>query len=461
MLRFDLVRAAYVGGMKTTTPSLQPKATPRSTVRHTRAIQHDRTKRPNSLPLDAQMTARLTELLHPATFAQLAHFHALGLRQRLLTLPVMVAVVLTLIWRQVGSVCELHRLLLQEGFFWCSPVQVSQQALSLRLRVFPAALFQRVLEDLLPQFQARWEARTRPLPRELTWVRERYAHVLAVDGSTLDALLRKVGLLREAEDHPLAGRMTAVLDLCSRLPRTLWYEPDPQAHDQRFWPRILAALVPGSLLLYDLGYTNFARFVELTAAQITWLTRAKSNLAFTVVGTLVETPTVRDRLVWIGRGTERQQVRLLEVLVGTTWRRYLTNELDSQRLPAVKAAALYGQRWRIEEAYLHSKRLLGLAYFWTGSQNGVELQLWATWLLYAVLIDLTDAVAERLQQPFAMISVEMVYRGIYHFSQAFHRGAAQDPVEYLAEHARLLGILKRRRKRAPAPITPFTAVAGA
>jgi hypothetical protein len=37
---------------------------------------------------------------------------------------------------------------------------------------------------------------------------------------------------------------------------------------------------------------------------------------------------------------------------------------------------------------------LGLAYFWVGAQNGVALQLWATWLLYAILVDLTDAVAE-------------------------------------------------------------------
>jgi len=31
-------------------------------------------------------------------------------------------------------------------------------------------------------------------------------------------------------------------------------------------------------------------------------------------------------------------------------------------------------------------------------------------MLYAVLVDLTDAVAEALQKPFAAISLEMVYR---------------------------------------------------
>jgi len=430
-------------------PSATTKTKKRSTVRHTRAIQRDRTKRPNSMPLDPQVNERLTEIIHPHTLGQVAHFHRLGLRQRLLTLPVMVALVLTMIWRQIGSTCELVRLLRQEGFLWCSPLQVSEQALSQRLLTFPAALFQRVLDDVLPTLHARWADRARPLPPEITWVRERYAQVLAVDGSTLDALLRKVGLLRGRARPPLAGRMTALLDLASRLPRKVWVDDDPKAHDQRFWERIQAALGRGALLLYDLGYTNFTVFRQLTEAGVTWLTRAKSNLAYTVECTLVHTARVRDELVWIGSGEDRQQARLVAVLVGTTWRRYLTSELDPERLPAAIIVALYGQRWRIEEAYAVVKRLLGLAYFWTGSANGVALQLWATWLLYAVLIDLTDAVASRLCLPFAALSVEMTYRGIYHFTVAYQQGKATDPVAYLAANADWLGVIKRKRKRKP------------
>ena len=107
--------------------------------------------------------------------------------------------------------------------------------------------------------------------------------------------------------------------------------------------------------------------------------------------------------------------------------------------------ALYWQRWRIEDAFNIVKRLLGLAYFWVGSDNGVQLQLWATWLLYAVLVDLTDAVAEALDRPTTALSLEMVYRSLYFFAQAYHRGEAADPVAYFATHAKPLGILKRTR----------------
>jgi hypothetical protein len=326
--------------------------------------------------------------------------------------------------------------------------------LSQRLTTLPAELFHKVLMAVLSALPQRWEKRQRPLPRELAWAQERYGQVCAHDGSTLDALIRKIGLLKDLPVNPLAGRMAALLDLCSRLPVHLWYEADSQAQDQRFWPRVLPVLTQGSLLIFDLGYTNFTVFAQLTAAQITFITRAKSNLVYEPERPLVRTPAVRDDLVWIGKGADRQLVRLVQVLYGTQWRLYLTNELDSARLPTAYVVALYYQRWRIEDAYAIVKRLLGLAYFWCGSQNAVEMQLWATWLLYAVLIDLCDAVAEALNQPFAAIPMEMVYRSLYFFTQARQRGQATDIVAYLAANIKRLGIVKRKRKSArPSPLT--------
>ena len=137
-------------------------------------------------------------------------------------------------------------------------------------------------------------------------------------------------------------------------------------------------------------------------------------------------------------------MRLIAVLYKGKWYRYLTNELDPLQLPLEYAVALYWQRWRIEDAYNAVKRLLGLAYFWSGSQNAVELQLWSTWLLYGVLVDLTDAVAEALNRPFAAISMEMVYRSLYFFTSAYQRGEADDLITYLADNTKLLGIIKRK-----------------
>ncbi len=58
-----------------------------------------------------------------------------------------------------------------------------------------------------------------PRPPVIAWAQVRYSAVLIADGSTLDVRLRKIGLLREAAVAPLAGRMMALLDLTTRLPR--------------------------------------------------------------------------------------------------------------------------------------------------------------------------------------------------------------------------------------------------
>jgi hypothetical protein len=141
-------------------------------------------------------------------------------------------------------------------------------------------------------------------------------------------------------------------------------------------------------------------------------------------------------------------LRLIEVRVGKVWHSYLTSVLEPEVLPPYVIIDLYQKRWRIEEAFNTVKRLLGLSYLWTGSLNGIKLQIWATWLFYAVLVDLGDAVADELSLPFDRISREMIYRGLYYFHGASSRGEASDPVKYFAlpDNQKCLGIVKSQRK---------------
>ena len=64
---------------------------------------------------------QLEALLTPAITAQENSSSQLGLRDRILNLPFMVAAVLTLLWPDVAGVTELTRMLAREGFLWCRP----------------------------------------------------------------------------------------------------------------------------------------------------------------------------------------------------------------------------------------------------------------------------------------------------------------------------------------------------
>jgi hypothetical protein len=407
--------------------------------------------RPRSAPAPrvAAVEARLADLVRPATFGLVTYYADLGLRWRTLTLPIMVALILGLIWRQFPSVSALIAHVRREPLLWAPGVTVSQQALSQRLRTFPAELFAEVVRTLLPALQARAAARHRPLPPVLQAARRHFARVWAVDATTHEALFRKVGLLRDAPATVLGGTTLAVLDLCSKLPVQLWWEPDPAANEKRFLDRIQEALPTKTLLVFDKGFYSFPFFDWLTDHRCGFVTRARTLAAFTVTEVLLETERVRDRVIQFGvyRSNPCQHpVRLVEVLVDGTWRPYLTNVLDPAILSPAAVVDLYARRWRIEDAFLLVKRLLGLAYLWTGAANGVALQVWATWLLYAALVDLTDAVAEELDRPLDALSIEMVYRSLYLFAEAHARGEADDVVRFLAADAIGLHIVKRRRK---------------
>lgn len=405
--------------------------------------------RPRQQPAvsSAAVEARLRDLVSPLTYALTHEYQRRGLRARVLTLPVMLALVLALIWRQIPSVDELLRVLAREPLLWTPPLRVSQQAVSLRLRTLPADLFGQVFAALLPRLHERAEVRTRPLPPVIARAQRHFAQLRIVDATTLEALFCKVGLLRDAPGCPLGGKLLGVLDLPSKLPVHLWLDLDPTTHEQRFLDQIKAVLTPGTLVLFDRGFYGFPLFDWLSDHQVSFVSRAKAGGAYQITKWFTNTQQVRDCLVQFGQHRANpctHPLRLVEVKLGGVWHRYLTNVRDPAVLSARDVAELYGYRWRIEEAFLVTKRLLGLAYLWTGAANGIAVQVWATWLLYGVLVDLSDAIAQELDLPLETISLEMVYRGLYHFTMAHHRGEATDPIAYLAAQTDL-GIVKRKR----------------
>ena len=109
-----------------------------SSVRHTRAIQVDKQKRPLVDNLTEEVEALFHSLVHPLTLLQCDLFRSMGLRERTLTLPVMMALLLSAVWRQIAGVSELSRLIRDEAVLWGDPTQVSQQALSERVNTLPA-----------------------------------------------------------------------------------------------------------------------------------------------------------------------------------------------------------------------------------------------------------------------------------------------------------------------------------
>ena len=425
--------------------------------KQTRHRSHSDFRHRSQLPLPAveDVEQRLLEVLSPSLLAprQLERRdprqpqRLIRMRQRLLTLPVLVAIIVSLVWRRVPSIAEVQKVLAREGLLGVAPLRVSPQAITKRLDVLPAAVMGQLFAEVCMRIQAQLPP---PLPPP-SWapVREAFPCIALVDGSTLEALRKKTQLLRQQAGPVVAGKIMVMVEAFSHRPLWHLYTEEALANDKRFAADILTALPVGGLLIFDLGLFSFLWFDDFTTTQRFFVTRMREKIAYRTVQVLGQGAYYRDEMIQVGLYRSNpctHPLRMVSVLWQGTWYRYLTNVLDPQQLSARQVCELYRRRWRIEDAFALTKRVLDLAYLWTGSTNAVQLQIYATLLFYAVLLTLCQQVAEVLGEPLERISVEMVFRAFYHYSRAVQRGEADNLVLFLAEHAKLLGIVKRRRK---------------
>lgn len=412
----------------------------KSTINKTKTNPDFRRRTNVPMPQNEQIEQRLLEVLTPGMFSPQRIREWKG-RNRLLTLPVMVAVVLTLVWRQVAGISELVRVLAKEGVMWVGALEVTQQAISKRLAKMPSYVFEQVFEESIRAIGNKYnDGSTKGL--SVVWM---------ADGSTLEALMRRVKALRDKGVSRLAGKIMMVVDAKRRLPVKWYYSEEGQTNDKRFCEELLGLLPRGGLLIFDLGFFCFWFFDMFTEQEKYFVTRLREKTSYKEVWVISRGQLYRDRIVKMGvyrSNPMNNMVRLVEVCWDGKWYSYITNVLDQDRLSAREVVQFYRSRWRIEEAFLLTKRLLGLSYLWVGDKNGVRIQVFGTWVFYAVLIDLSHEVAQMMGESVERISQEMVFRGMYHFSVAYRRGEAQDIVEFLSENARLLGIVKRERKGA-------------
>jgi hypothetical protein len=254
-------------------------------------------------------------------------------------------------------------------------VKVSQQALSTRFLEFPASMFERVLWALVEELKQRWTHRVvRPLPASVAWTFQWFEHIWIVDGSTLEALFRKLKSLQE-QPITLAGKIYTIVDMASHLPVAIRFEENPNAADRNQWEWLHSTLPKGGLLIFDRGFYDFTEFEALVKAGSAWITRLKKS-TYQVQKTFSQSANLVDQLVLLGhkKGKTKQiTVRLIQVRHGKSWYKYITSVLEPGDLPPYVVTDLYCRRCPIETAFFLVKRLLNLAYIWTGSINGVKL----------------------------------------------------------------------------------------
>ncbi|BAZ25381.1 transposase [Kalymmatonema gypsitolerans NIES-4073] len=132
-----------------------------------------------------EIEQQLWKLLEPEKFTPM-HLMKLKdekkLRARVLTLPVMMAVVVSLVYRQIAGLTEVIRILSEEGLMWVEPIEVSAQALSKRLQTLPVELFAQIWQQVIERI--RTSQRVLPIPPLWEAVHEKFTAISIADAST-------------------------------------------------------------------------------------------------------------------------------------------------------------------------------------------------------------------------------------------------------------------------------------
>lgn len=148
---------------------------------------------------------------------------------------------------------------------------------------------------------------------------------------------------------------------------------------------------PGTILVFDRGYLDFAWFAQLTAAGVFFVTRMKDGASYDVVK---RHPVPAQRGVvadeWIVLRTPQSAakyepglpLRRVEVVLPEGDRLvFLTNHLD---LGPTTIARIYKDRWQIELLFKALKQNLRVKTFVGTSANALHIQIWTA--LIALLI---------------------------------------------------------------------------
>lgn len=150
---------------------------------------------------------------------------------------------------------------------------------------------------------------------------------------------------------------------------------------------------PGTMLVFDKGYTDYQWFLELSQQKVYFVTRMKDNASYGVV-----VPECGPRPVDASKGIQRDEDVVLtgiqEQGPQTIMRRveiwveekqdtmvFLTN---NRKLSAVTIAEIYRERWQIEQFFKALKQSLRIKTFVGTSANAVAIQIWTA--LIAMLL---------------------------------------------------------------------------
>jgi transposase len=218
----------------------------------------------------------------------------------------------------------------------------------------------------------------------------RFKRIINVVDSTTIRLVANCLDWAKHRRRKAAAKCHMRLDLQTFLPRFALVK-SAGSHDSTEAQELCADVRSGEIVVFDKAYVDFKHLNELNTRDIFWVTRAKDNMAYTIVKRNKHSDVIlKDVLIRL-KITKSQEaypslIRMITAKVEVdgkiTVMTFLSNNLEWS---ASSICDLYKARWGIEVFFKQIKQTLQLSDFLGHNENAVRWQVWTALLTYVIL----------------------------------------------------------------------------
>jgi len=212
----------------------------------------------------------------------------------------------------------------------------------------------------------------------------------AVDSTTIKLVANCLDWAKHRR-RKAAAKCHLRLDLQTFLPSFVLVKA-ANTHDSTEAKELCAEIKAGEIVVFDRAYVDYKHLNHLSGRNVFWVSRAKKNMNYEVVGQHNEPKGNITKDLRIKLSLEKaqddypEQLRLVEAEVLVKDKPatmvFITNNFD---WAPSSVAELYKARWAIEIFFKEIKQNLQLADFLGQNENAVRWQIWTALLTYLIL----------------------------------------------------------------------------
>ena len=340
-------------------------------------------------------------------------------RHRVFTFKIVFFILLTVVLKGYYNISDVSKSVSGKSTFNIDLANFTKQALFKKLRLIDPLWFKKVLFFFVKNTNAR-NCSLDIHPHKL----RAFNRILKVDLSRLDKCPNNRFIIKNGSItfDKIYARLGGVILTCTNLLNEklehIHYHQRSSRNDLAFKDLLYSWFKKNDLVCFDRGYNNYKFFDEIISKGVSFIQPLHTLSKYKIIKVMYQDNMICDSLINLaGSKKVKSNMRLVSVKIGDNTHHYITNVLDINKLNAKDIFLLYEKRWNIEKTFNYVKRTLNLSYLWSSDPNIIETQVYITFIIYNVMLNLIGDVSKLLNTDTERISFHMIKKSFFLYSQ--------------------------------------------